>query len=78
MFHRRAEKIDVDTGKCDGCKICIRMCFQDVFRFDEERRIPTVKYLDECEACMVCEAECPKDAINVTPVVPIFTADPFR
>jgi len=78
MFHRRAEKIEIDEQKCDGCKICIRMCFQDVYRFDDEQSIPVVKYLDECEACMVCEANCPRSAIDVTPVVPIFTADPFR
>ena len=78
MFHRRAEKIDVDDRKCDGCRTCARMCFQDVFRFDEERNITVARYLDECEACMVCEASCPNEAINVTPVVPIFVADPFR
>ncbi|MCL1896043.1 MAG: ferredoxin family protein [Clostridiales bacterium] len=78
MFHRRAEKIDVDREKCSGCRMCIRMCFQDVLRFDEEQGSPVVKYLDECEACMVCEANCPKGAIDVTPVIPIFTADPFR
>ena len=78
MFHRRAEKIEIDERKCDGCKTCIRMCFQDVFRFDDDRNVSAVKYLNECDACMVCEASCPKEAINVTPVVPIFTADPFR
>jgi len=78
MFHRRAERIDIDEWKCDGCRTCIRMCFQDVFRIDEERNVSVVMYPDDCEACMVCEASCPKEAIDVRPVVPIFTADPFR
>ena len=78
MFHKRAEGIEIDELKCSGCKTCIRMCFQDVFRFDDGLNVSSVKYLNECEACMVCEASCPKGAINVTPVVPIFTADPFR
>lgn len=78
MFVRRAKAITIDERKCEGCKKCVRLCFQDVFRFDEVREVSTVCYLDECEACMVCEASCPAGAINVTPQIPVHMADPFR
>ena len=78
MFHKRAEKIEIDERKCEGCKRCVRMCFQDVFRFDEEREVSIARYAVDCEACMVCESNCPAEAIDVTPIVPIYMADPFR
>ena len=78
MFVRRVKEISIDERKCEGCKKCVRFCFQDVYRFDEAREVSTVRYPDDCEVCMVCEAGCPASAIKVTPAFPIYQADPFR
>lgn len=58
---------NIDLSKCTGCGICEDICPLDVFRFDEEKKIPFIKYLSDCMACFLCELECPEKAIYVTP-----------
>jgi len=76
MFVRTRE-ITIDEEKCVGCKKCITLCFADVIRFNEVKSKPEAKYLEECEACLICELFCPTQAIRVTPTFPIFVDDPF-
>ncbi|MBR3245689.1 MAG: 4Fe-4S binding protein [Parasporobacterium sp.] len=78
MFHTRAQAIEINEEKCVGCKKCVTLCFVDAIRFDAEKKKPYVAYLRDCEGCLVCEANCPVEAIRVTPIYPIFVADPFR
>lgn len=78
MYHKRAKKIVIDEEKCIGCKKCIQLCTSDVIRFDNDNRKAVCKYTEDCEACLLCEVHCPTDAIRVTPVFPIYVADPFR
>ena len=49
---------------CIGCKRCVDVCTEDVFRFDEIRKKPILKYPKDCVACMWCEAFCPVGAIE--------------
>lgn len=60
-------KIEFDASKCVGCKLCYKACFVDVIRWDEEKKQPVFKYLEDCEHCSYCEIVCKKNCINVIP-----------
>jgi NAD-dependent dihydropyrimidine dehydrogenase PreA subunit len=36
-----------------------------VIHFDEEKKIPMVKYPDECWHCGSCRLDCPTEAITI-------------
>ena len=55
----------VDLARCNGCKICYKACFVDVFRWDEAGKRPAVAYPEDCAQCNLCELNCPTDAIRV-------------
>lgn len=57
----------IDYQLCTGCKQCVDLCPMDVFRFDEEKQKPFIKYLRDCMSCFLCELKCPAGAIYVTP-----------
>ncbi len=57
--------IAIDHETCNGCKICYKACFVDVFRWDSEKKRPIVAYPEDCVQCNVCELNCPKDCIQV-------------
>jgi len=59
--------LKIDENLCNGCKICFDICPMDVFRMDEDRGKAFIKYQRECQSCFLCEVECPKGAIYVTP-----------
>ena len=44
----------IDLKKCKGCGTCDAHCPLDVILFDQETKIPTVKYPDECWHCGSC------------------------
>lgn len=52
---------------CIRCKKCIKACFVDVLRWDEENNRPVAKYPEECAVCTWCIIECPRDVIDVIP-----------
>ena len=60
-------KILYDQTKCVGCKLCYKACFVDVIRWNEEKKQPVFKYVEDCEHCFFCAAVCKKDAITVVP-----------
>ena len=66
MIHTN-HAIRYDADKCVGCKLCYKACFVDVIRWDEEKKRPVFKYVDDCEHCFYCAAVCAKDAITVVP-----------
>jgi len=74
----RTRDITIDEEKCVGCKKCVMMCFTDVIRLDDRTKKAKAFYLEDCEACMICELYCPTQAIHVTPTFPIIVPDPFR
>jgi len=55
----------IDLNKCNGCGICDFHCPLDVIHFDEEQKIPAVKYPDECWHCGSCRLDCPVQAIKI-------------
>jgi len=55
---------------CKGCEICVEVCPKDVLRMvvtpDRwEGTIVEVVDIDACNACMLCENQCPDFAIEV-------------
>lgn len=72
-----------DYDKCIGCKKCIKACFVDVLRWDDEANHPVAKYPEECAVCTWCMIECPKDVIDVIPDYtmkrpPVFPKSTYR
>lgn len=58
-------EIRIDKEKCVGCKLCYKVCWLDVIRWDEAERKPVAAYPRDCVECNYCEISCPKNAINV-------------
>lgn len=61
------KELKIDLNLCVHCGICKDVCFTDVIRWDEEKRIPVGIYKEDCQLCCICEAACPKQAITVVP-----------
>ena len=57
----------IDYRLCNGCGLCVQCCAMDVLRIDEDKGIPFVKYIRDCQCCFLCEQTCPTGAILVTP-----------
>ena len=58
-------RITIEQAVCNGCKICYKACFVDVFRWDEEAKRPLVSYPEDCVQCNLCELNCPVNAVTV-------------
>ena len=57
----------IDTDLCNGCGICVDSCSMDVIRMDDVTRKAIIKYPDDCMLCLICELDCPQNAIYVSP-----------
>ena len=57
-------KIDEDI--CIGCRICVDSCMMDVIYFDEDKGKAYIKYPKDCQACFLCQRDCPVKAITVS------------
>ncbi len=55
----------VDLKKCTGCRSCFNHCPGDLFVFDKKRKIPELRYPDECWHCGTCRMDCPEEAIKI-------------
>ena len=64
------DRIDIDLDTCNGCKMCVRACFLDVIRWNDEEEKPIAAYPEDCVWCLACEVACPVNAIEVVPVIP--------
>ena len=58
--------VSIDYKKCTGCMNCYTICPQDVYGWDEDKKMPEIDYQFECAHCGVCWIECPKRAIDLT------------
>lgn len=55
----------IDKNRCVGCGNCVKSCSMDVIRFDLDSEKAYIAYPDDCACCMLCELECPAEAIYV-------------
>lgn len=62
--------VRLDAEQCNGCKMCVQVCFVDVIRWDEVEEQPVVAYPDDCAACNACELACSAGCIEVVPTLP--------
>jgi NAD-dependent dihydropyrimidine dehydrogenase PreA subunit len=53
----------IDEECCIGCGNCVESCPMDVLRLGEVARIA---YLDDCQACRLCQLYCPTSSIAVS------------
>jgi NAD-dependent dihydropyrimidine dehydrogenase PreA subunit len=62
-----------DLEKCSGCGTCDSICPADAIYMEElnqdnsgkKKRIPYLKYPDECWHCGSCRQDCPQSAIKI-------------
>ena len=57
----------IELNLCDGCGACVEACPMDVLRIDKATKKAFIKYLRDCQACLLCELNCPREAIYVSP-----------
>ncbi|SAK98970.1 Periplasmic [Fe] hydrogenase large subunit [Caballeronia pedi] len=58
----------VDTERCTGCDICVRVCPTNVFDTSGVADgAPSIARQDDCQTCFMCELYCPEDALYVAP-----------
>lgn len=64
-------KIEIDLDLCNSCKMCFKVCFVDVYRWDDEQEKPIVAYPEDCVWCLACEEACTAQCIEVAPTIPV-------
>ncbi len=64
--HIRISKID--EAVCTGCGICVDSCMMDVIYFNEGKKKACIKYPKDCQACFLCQVDCPVNAITISAI----------
>jgi len=68
----------IDRKKCTKCGICVDHCPEDVF-VQAKKRIPKVKYPDECWHCGACLIDCKPGAVHLElPLCMRLIPEPYR
>lgn len=61
----RYPTIEIYKTVCIRCGACDPACPEDVFRIGTDG-YPFAKYPDDCQACFLCEWDCPVNAIKIS------------
>ncbi|MBD2677369.1 MULTISPECIES: 4Fe-4S binding protein [Nostoc] len=56
----------VDSDRCIGCDICVKVCPRDVFDSGDDG-LAVIARKSDCQTCFLCELYCPVDALYVSP-----------
>jgi NAD-dependent dihydropyrimidine dehydrogenase PreA subunit len=68
----RANTLKYDSGRCNGCGMCVAVCPHGVFA--RNGRTATLAKAAACMECGACELNCPEGAIAVESGVGCATA----
>ena len=55
--------IEMDSGKCTGCGMCLEVCPHNVFALKDKKAVITDK--DRCMECGACAVNCAFGALSV-------------
>jgi len=64
-------EVNVDSAKCDGCKLCISFCMKEVLGTDAEKfnsrmlHYAVAVNVEDCTGCRQCERICPTASIFI-------------
>jgi NAD-dependent dihydropyrimidine dehydrogenase PreA subunit len=64
--------IDLDQARCNGCRVCMKVCPHPVFGRSTDKVEIIVP--DLCIECGACVLNCPEGALSVNPGVGCATA----
>ncbi|MEU9029123.1 ferredoxin family protein [Streptomyces sp. NPDC048383] len=65
----------VSAERCIACDKCVEVCPTDVFERGPDG-IPFLARHEDCQTCFLCEANCPVDALFVSPLTRPQPEDP--
>ena len=63
----QAVTLELDTGRCNGCGLCLAVCPRGVFAFVDGRA--SLADRGACMECGACALNCASGAISVDPGV---------
>jgi NAD-dependent dihydropyrimidine dehydrogenase PreA subunit len=55
----------INSSSCTGCGVCVNLCPQGVFAFDQDGLKVAVVAASRCTKCFMCEDNCRYGAITV-------------
>jgi 2-oxoglutarate ferredoxin oxidoreductase subunit delta len=61
-FYQGDFYLAIERAFCKGCALCVKSCPVDILGLDVKGKI-SVKVIDKCVFCGLCEARCPDFAI---------------
>lgn len=59
--------VEVLGSACTACGVCVEICPTDVLCLEMEGGPARAVYPEDCQACFLCEIDCPFEAIRVFP-----------
>ncbi|MBN2441702.1 MAG: 4Fe-4S dicluster domain-containing protein [Spirochaetales bacterium] len=62
-YLKNVTTLQLDQGKCNGCRMCLAVCPHGVFEIENKRA--TIVKKDSCMECGACQLNCPREAITV-------------
>ena len=69
-------KIQYDTEKCTGCKLCIRVCPTEAIEYKEKEKKIKI-YLARCCFCAQCNDVCPVKCLSMSNEFLLADADKY-